>query len=61
MHEPYVNDAAEPPARPLLAAVRPAVAVIAAALLLVALATLFLQGRGQQDPSLRVPTPAADS
>ena len=61
MHEPYVADPAEPTGQPLLARARPAVATLALIVLLVAAATLFLQGRGEEDPALNAPTPAAES
>jgi hypothetical protein len=55
VHEPYVADPAEPPPRPLLAALRPAVATLAVLLALIAGATWFLQGRGEEDPALQAP------
>jgi hypothetical protein len=59
VYEPYVADPAEPPPRPPLAGLRPAVVTAIVVLLLVAGAALFLQGRGEEDPALNAPDPVA--
>lgn len=55
VHERYVADPAEPPPRPRLARLRPAVATLAVLVLLVAGVTLYWTGRGQEDPALQAP------
>lgn len=55
MHEGYVADPAEPPPRPRLAGLRPAIATLAMLLLMVAAVTLYWTGRGEEDPALQVP------
>lgn len=55
-YEPYVADPAEPPRPRRLARWQTAVATMAAIILLVAGATVFLQGRGEEDPALTVPS-----
>lgn len=57
-YDPYVADPAEPaPPRPL-ARWQPLIVTVAAVVLLIAGATLFLQGRGEEDPALTVPSPS---
>jgi hypothetical protein len=58
--EPYVADPAEPPARPRLARLRPAIAALTLLLLLIAGATVFWTGRGQEDPALQAPAAEND-
>lgn len=55
VHEPYVADPAEPPPRPRLAALRPAVVTLLVVILLAAATSLYWLGRGEEDPSLRAP------
>ena len=55
-YEPYVADPTEPPPRRRLAGAAPAVCVIAVIVLLLGTASLLLEGRGEQDPSLSIPT-----
>ena len=54
-YEPYVADPAEPPPRPRLARLAPAIWTFALILLLAAATTLYWTGRGEVDPSLTVP------
>ena len=54
----YVADPAEPPPRRRLAGAAGALWVLALVILAIAAATLLLQGRGQEDPALSVPTEA---
>ena len=60
VHEPYVADPAEPPPRPRLAGLRPALAVLLVVLLVIAGMTLFWTGRGEEDPALQAPAPQND-
>lgn len=60
MHESYVADPAEPPARPRLARWRPTIAVLVVALLTAAATTLFWVGRGEEDPALQAPAGQTD-
>ena len=58
-YEPYVAEPAEPPARRRLAGAAPMVWTLAFVILLTCAATLFLAGRGQEDPALSVPSEQA--
>ena len=53
--ETYVADPAEPAPRPVLDRWRPAVWTLLVILLLVAAASLYLEGRGEEDPALQQP------
>ena len=55
-YEPYVADPAEPPARRRLAGATPLAWTLVIVILLACVATLFLTGRGQEDPALTVPS-----
>ena len=53
--EAYVADPAEPPPRPRLARLAPAVGTLALLIALIGAATVFWHGRGEEDPALTVP------
>lgn len=54
-HEPYVADPAEPADPRPFARWQTLVVTMAVVILLIAAATVFLQGRGEEDPALTVP------
>ena len=58
-YEPYVAEPAEPAPRRRLAGAAPVVWSLAVVVALACLATLFLTGRGQEDPALSVPSEQA--
>lgn len=56
MYEPYVADPSEPRPRRRLAGLQPALWTLLIALVVVAGTALWLQGYGQEDPALSVPS-----
>lgn len=59
-YEPYVADPAEPAGRPVLERWRPLAWFALVLILLIAGSSLYLEGRGEEDPALQFPAQDAN-